>query len=226
MMRNPRRLAFSLLVGLPVGLLAAGCGGGSGTGGGLGSSIQTAHIGPVSVSFTGHPQLFTSSSSGHVPAVGQAGASYSKLSMNPAPDLSSTYLAFTRFDSQQTFEIYTLPAVQAGGAKILVHTSHCDFPSISQSGVIAFVAYTSGAYQLDTIASDGSNQKTVASLGTTNTITAISTNGALIAYVGSDGNVYTEPIAGGTPTKITTLGNADRTGVFWSPRMGHSSRVC
>src|SRR5580704_9032879 len=77
-----------------LGLLAAGCGGGSGGNSTL--STQTANVGPVAVSFSGHPHPAVTNVSGQVSTFGQAGASYSSLSMNPAPSLASTFLLFTR----------------------------------------------------------------------------------------------------------------------------------
>ncbi len=93
-----RRVVVGLLRTMPlsIGLFVIGCGGG-GTASNPTAPSQTAKIGPVAVTFTGHPQVAISGSSGQVTSVGQAGASYTNLSINPTHSLNATYLAFSRF---------------------------------------------------------------------------------------------------------------------------------
>ncbi len=157
--------------------------------------VQTSRVGPVAVSFTGHPQAALSNSSGQVTAVGQAGAVYSSLSMNPAANLASTFLVFARSASVGGDQMYTVPATGVAAPTLLVHGSINGYPSISQSGVIAFASSVSNTYSIDTIKSDGSGQKIIATPGVA--APTISPNGTTIAYGAGNGDIYSEPIGGG-----------------------------
>ncbi len=213
------KLARSLRFVTPAcfGLFAIGCGGGGGSAGNATGPGQSTQLGPVAVTFTGHPQAAINGSSGQVTSVGQAGATYTSLSMNPAPNLNSTFLAFTRTVAAGDTgdQIYTLP-FGSGAAVPLVHTSVSGYPTISQSGVIAFVMDLAGTDSIMTIKSDGSGQKLVSSLGFVEP--SISPNGSLIAFV-AGGNIYTIPAGGGSTTLIYTgsTNAANGVSVVWSP---------
>ncbi len=185
-----------------------------GSGGSPTGSTQTTHVGPVAVSFSGHPQTAIAATTGLVSAVGQAGASYSTLSIDPAHSLSSTILAYMRLMDAGS-QLYTIPAVGGGSPSLLVHSGESQYATMSQSWVIAFLTLVAGDISIDTILSDGSQQKSVV-LGTT-AIPSISPNGATIAYVNSEGNIYTVPSGGGTPTAIYTGATAVNLPVVWSP---------
>ncbi len=198
-----------------LGLLAVGCGGGGGSSGNPATSTQTTHVGPVAVSFTGHPQAAITQSSAQVTSVGQAGASYTSLSINPAPNLNSTFLLFTRNISPSGgFQIFTMPPFGSAPATLLVHSGVNGIPAISQSGVISFVNYGLSTNSLDTIKSDGSGQKVVTAVGSI--LPAISPSGTTIAYLYA-GNIWTQPVGGGAPTEIYSGGEAVAAAPVWSP---------
>ncbi len=207
--RNAVRIAPLCLA-----LLSVGCGGSPGSPTSGGGTAQTSHVGLADITFTGHPNANVTQSSGKVSTVGQAGAVYSSLSVNPAPSLDSTFLLYTRpYGSGQ---IYSLPAVQSGEQTLLLHSGDSGFPSISQSGVIAFIYNYASAVYLDTVKSDGSGEKVVSS--NFPDIPAISPNGATIVGVTAQGNIVTIPSAGGSTTQIYSGGNASQTPwAIWSP---------
>ncbi len=201
---------------LCLGLFAAGCGGGGGSAANPTGPSQTAKIGPVAVTFTGHPQVVVSQSSGTVTSVGQAGASYTTLSINPTHNLNATYLAFTRDLGFVGNEIFTMPLSQGEQQFPLLRSNFNQDPSFTQSGVIAFESYANLTTAIDTVLGDGSQQKTVQA-GTQVVYPTISPNGATIAYVTISGNIWTVPSGGGTATEIYSGGAAINTPVVWSP---------
>ncbi len=202
------------IASLFVGLLAVGCGGSGGSSTSSGGAIQTSRVGPVAVSFSGHPQAAISGTSGTVSSVGQAGASFSTLSMNPTHNLGSTYLAFTR-QLGPTSGMYAVPAVGSGVETLLLRTGSNAYPTVSQSGIVAYQTFNTGVYSLDTMLADGSQQKVVATNETG--IPAISPNGATIAYTTSGGALYTIPSGGGTPTEIVDSAVVQDFPPVWSP---------
>jgi len=212
----PRLVRFAPLC---LGLLAVGCGGGGGAGsvGNVTGPTQTGKIGPIAVSYSGHPQAQVNGFSNQVTAEGQAGASYASLSMNPAPNLNSTFLLFTREVAGD--QIYTLSPYSSQTASLFVHTSTNAYPTISHSGVIAFETNpNTGNPSLVTMKSDGSGERVLSVPGYTGGIPAISPNGQTIAYQDSAGDLYTVPVGGGTPTKIYTgLGGSNDSPPVWSP---------
>ncbi len=205
------------LAPLSIGILALGCGGGGG-----GSTVnpggpsQTSHVGPVAVTFTGHPQAEISGSTNQVTAVGQAGASFTNLSINPAHSLSSTFIAFGRQLGGGN-AVSFFPATGVGPATFPVGSGYSYTPSFSQSGVMAFFTDMAGNFSIDTMLSDGSQQKLVLASTEFVLYPTISPNGATIAYMSGDGNIYTIPSSGGTPAKIYSGGEAASAPPVWSP---------
>ncbi len=216
MQRNLRLQAIQSLrlVPLGVGLLLAGCGGGGGSTSGSSGPTQTNQLGPIGVSFTGHPQAPVTATSSQVTALGQAGASFSTLSFNPAHNLASTSIAFTRYFASQGALMYTLPAAGGQPASLMLHQGNTGYPTFSQSGVIAF-DNGPGPEAIVTMLGDGSQQKTV--VPSVIAFPAISPNGATIAYTTNDGTLYTVPSGGGTPTSILNPANAELLPPVWSP---------
>jgi len=213
----PRLVRFAPLF---LGLMAVGCGGGGGAGslGNVTGPTQKGNIGPIAVSYSGHPQAEINGSSNQVTAEGQAGASYTSLSMNPAPNLNSTFLLFTRYLSGSAYQIYTMSPYSSQTQALLVHTSSNAYPTISHSGVIAFEANPFGTPTLVTMKTDGSSERVLSVPGYAGGIPAISPNGQTITYQDSSGSVYTVPVGGGTPTKIYTgLGGSNDSPPVWSP---------
>ncbi len=196
------------------GLLAVGCGGGGGSSGNSTGPSQTSHIGPIAVTFTGHPQAEISSSTNQVTAVGQAGASFTSLSISPAHNLSSTYLALTRQFANPQLSLFSLAA--NGTAIYPTHSTASYFPSFSQSGVIAFINTVGTNSFIATMLSDGSQQKNVIPMSGDFMYPALSPNGATIAYVWG-GNIYTVPSGGGTSTEIYNAASAEAAQPVWSP---------
>ena len=98
MNRKMNKTGSWLLNGAPLGaaLLMVGCGGGGGSNGTATGPTQNATVGPVAVTFIGHPQSRVSGSSSLVTSVGEAGASFTTISINPTHNPSSTTLASLR----------------------------------------------------------------------------------------------------------------------------------
>ncbi len=200
------------IVPLCLAVLAVGCGGGGSTSNPVGPT-QTNQVGPVAVTFTGHPQAEVTGVSGTITAVGQAGASYSTLSMNPAHNLSSTVIAYSRTMSNGGSEIFTIPAVVSGPSTPLVHSGTAQYPAYSQSQVMTFQGNPGSGDLIETILGDGSQQKTVLP---GQFIPTLSPNGATIAYVNLFGQVFTIPSGGGTSTQIGTQ-QPQYSPLIWSP---------
>ena len=204
-----RTLSFGMLRAAPlcIGILAAGCGGGGGSTGTSTGPGQTATVGPVAVSFSGHPQAPVNGSSGSVTAEGQAGASYTSLSMNPAHNLNSTYFALSRNYDGGYYAMYTVPSNGFGGQVPILKSGPGLSPSFSQSGVIGYLGFVfGGTFQIETMLSDGSQQKVVSNLSDAGGIPlpTLSPNGTTFAY-SQGGDIWTIPASGGTPTAIFTL---------------------
>ncbi len=220
MLSRTRNSAFGAIRIAPfcLGLFAIGCGGGGGSSTNSTSSTETSQVGPVAVSFTGHPQVAVTASTGLVTSVGQAGASYTTLSMNPAHSLASTFIAFDRPYSSQGFKLYTVPATLNSTPSLLLNSGESAYPSISQSGVIAFWAdYPNGvtAQGIFSALGDGSQFKPV--FEGSEFESAISPNGATVAYVDELGDVWTVASSGGTSTEIYSGGDAAKEPPAWSP---------
>ncbi len=204
------------LAPLALGLLSVGCGGGGGSAANPSSPLQTRNIGPIGISYSGHPQAEINGTSGKVSSVAQAGASYSTLSFNPAHNLDSTFLLFTRIYDPNGDQLFTAPLSGVQNPTMLSHAGLSGFPSMSNSGVVCFLTGNgSSDYSVDTMLSDGSQVKSV--LAGVAAIPTISPNGSTIAYIDSLGNIWTMPSGGGTATKIYSGGNATQPGVVWSP---------
>ncbi len=200
------------LTPLCVGLLAIGCGGGSPSN--SNSPAQTSQVGPIAVTFTGHPQAVVSGSSAQITTIGQSGASYSTLSINPAHSLNSTVIAFARNLSGQGDEIFTIPSNGTGDVTSFLHSGNSLAPSFSQSGVVCLLLATGSSVSMETCLGDGSQLKSV--LSGVNAIPTISPSGTLIVYPSPEG-LFTMPSGGGTATQITTGIIVDNRPVAWSP---------
>jgi len=207
------RASLIRLAPLGIGILSIGCGGAGGPAASSSGGNQTAKVGPVDVSYIGRPQPLISSSSGQISTFGQAGVSYSNISIDPTPSLSSTYLTFFRLNSGSGDQSYTMPSNGSGGQSLLLHTGQAAYPSCSQNGTISFFTDALNTYQIETVQNDGSQVKTVIS-GVPG-LPAISPNGAVIVYINMlTGNIFSIPAAGGTPTQIYSGGNAQYQAVF------------
>ncbi len=216
---NGKWPASSLLRAVPlVALFATGCGGagvsGNLTGTGSSGKPTSTQVGNASFTFSGQPKAMINGATGPVGYVGQAGASFSTLAVNPTPNLNSTFLAFTRSLNLSGDQIYTASASSGWQPNLLLHQSNNGYVSVSQFGTMAYLTQTGGTYAIKTVQSDGTQIKTVIS-GVAG-VPAISPNGGVVAYIDSLGNLYTISVNGGTPTKIYSGGNAGGLPV-WSP---------
>ncbi len=153
------------IVPLLVALASVGCGGGGGPSTNSNGGVQTSRLGPIALSFSGHPQPAIENSTSKVTTVGQAGASYSGLSINPVPNLDSTFLLISR--AEATAQTFIAPLAGFGSAAPLVHSGNCYPASISQSGVIAFFYQGTTTSSIDTIKADGSGEKGVLTVDST-----------------------------------------------------------
>ncbi len=201
------------LIPLSLVILTLGCGGG-GSGPTSSGPTQTQHIGPVGISFVGHPGAPISATSNQVAAAGEAGASFVTLSFNPAHNVNSTLIAFTRQVTGEGDQMYTI-APAGSSASLLLHQGTNGYPTYRSKRSSCVRRRVRAEDAITTMLGDGSQQKVVVSSVTA--IPAISPNGTTIAYSASDHNIYTVPSSGGTPTKIYSGGLAELDTPVWSP---------
>jgi hypothetical protein len=208
--------ALLKLAPLSVSVVLIGCGGGGGGAGASGSGSQSnGHIGPTQVTYFGKPQAAIEGVTNQVTYDGQAGASYTSLSIDPAPSLNNTFLAFTRAIGSSGDEIYTIPASGNGSPSLLTHASVAGYPSFTQGSVICFLTAINNNYSVEQVLSDGTQEKVL--IANQQYVPTISPNGQTIAYLDSAGNIWTVPAAGGTAKEIYAGGNANAYPVIWSP---------
>jgi len=199
-----------------VGVLAIGCGGAGQQVGQPSGPTGSTNVGPAVVTYAGHPQPLVSASSGAVSTVGQAGAAFSTISVDPIPNLNSTMLAFTRQVGGVGTEFYTMPANGKTAPTQPIHTTQGGYPSFSSVGLIAFVTQNNGQYQIETMLYDGTQQHVV--VANQAMVPTISPNGATIALLDAlHGNIYTVPTSGGTLKEIYSGGDAGGSPIVWSP---------
>jgi Tol biopolymer transport system component len=215
-------LAWATAV-LSVSLTAAGCGGGGGTGAGRPVGVQTETIGQAKISFTGSPKAVTTSSSGSISAVGQAGADYSYLALFPTPNLASTYLAFSRAatNGDGNSQVYTLPFKGAPSPRVIFPSELWNlYPTCSQTGIIAFDSGKALAESfMQFCLPDGTSYRYL-KVGGGGNIPAISPDGSTIIYVSGTNALYSIPSVGGTQKNLYTAPSGSTLAQFpvvWSP---------
>ena len=189
---------------------SAGCGGGQ-SGSAVSAASHTSTLGNATVTYYGQPKPQFSSSSQQVTVLGQAGATFSNVTLEPPASLADTYIVYSR-DSG----LYILPDAYASPKLLYQNPVGAVQPGISTYGTVAFCNdYQSQAY---TIHPDGTGLKNLPLSG----VSAVyfpqyaldGTN--RIAFTDNDGDVYVAPGAGGTATKIQ-MNCYDNAGVYWNP---------
>ena len=196
-----------------VAVLAAGCGGGQSSSGPSSAQTQTSKVGEAVVTFSGQPKPQLSSSSSSVAVVGQAGATFSSVILEPAPNLDSTYLVNARsYLSQEGLYKLSFPS---GNSQLLYQDDAYAYgPGISAYGTVAFIDLLSN--NLKSVRPDGTGLTSINFTGITGAqwpnYAVDGTN--RLAFIAGE-NVYVGPGAGGTATAIQS--NASGQGVAWNP---------
>lgn len=207
---------FVRLTPICLAMLAAGCGGSGGMSASSAAPKQSTQAGNATVTFLGVPHPLSVANSGSVTAFSQAGASFSSLVVEPAPNLAATSLAFTRNIVGASQQMYTVPANGSAQPTQLVHTTISAYPSYSRAGVMALVTQANGQFSIQTIQPDGTQAHVV--LANVPGVPTISPNGQTIIYLNASvGDLYSIPAAGGTPKTIYNGANAGAGPVVWSP---------
>ena len=121
-----------------VAVAAAGCGGGQQSAGPPGGAVQTSKAGQAVLTYFGQPQPLLTASSGEVSVLGQAGATFTAMTLEPPPNIEDTFLVYSRNVNGRD-EIYELPFA-TNSPQILVHNAATggDFVGISHYGTVAF----------------------------------------------------------------------------------------
>jgi len=209
-----RKDKISLFLMAMIAAFAAGCGGGQSSTGPSSAHTQTSKVGEAVVTFSGQPKPQLSTSSSYVAVVGQAGATFSTVTLEPPPKLDDTYLVLGRFVGAD--EALYMTSYPSGTSQVLYQDSgNTSMPTVSGYGTIAFKDYTTTG-GLKSIRQDGTGLTSINFTGlTTPNWPRYATDGTnrLAFQVGS--SLYVGPGTGGTATAIQT--NDFGQGVAWSP---------
>lgn len=192
---------------------AAGCGGGGSAPASGSTAASTSKIGEATVTYFGQPKPQLTSSSGYVSVVGQAGATFSSVVLQPAPNLDSTYLTVGREYSNEE-GIYKV-AYPSGTSQLLYQNDNQAYgPATSAYGAVAF--YDSTVNSIKTIRPDGTGLTTLSLPGVTGANWPAYANDGTNRLAFTAGlKLYVAPGTGGTPTAIQT--NDLGLGQAWSP---------
>ena len=196
-------------------MLAAGCGGGPGGGGPtVASQAHTTTAGDAVITYFGQPKPLITASSNSVSALGQAGATFSTVVLQPAPNMDSTSLVIGRDMGEQT-GIYRV-SYPYGNSQLLYQNEGNDTgPGASVYGNIAF-----------TDSLEGNNLGSVRIDGTGFTGISLSeagggfrpryaTDGTNRLSMSGDGNLYVLAGSGGAETLVQS--NSAGYGGAWNP---------
>lgn len=190
----------------------AGCGGGQQ--GGASAASHTSTAGNAVFTYAGQPKPLLTTSSGNVSVLGQAGATFSSLTLEPPPNLLDTYLVITRISSDEVFGLYKLP--WSGTIQSLYQSPNSPLGAeISAYGTIAF--NTNVDFNAYTVHADGSGLKQLSFTGLSNvTHPAYAVDGTnRVTFCDSSGHLYVGPGTGGTATLIQS--NAAHGLQIWNP---------
>jgi hypothetical protein len=135
-----------------------------------------------------------------VGVVGQAGATFSAVTLEPPPNLADTYLAISR-QTDSTTSLYKLPYGSASPQLLYQNNQSPVYPGCSAYGSIAFSFVFGGLY---TVRTDGTGLRQLSFTGASGpTCPQYSVDGTnRICFVANSGGLYVAPGTGGTPTLL------------------------
>ena len=194
-------------------IAAEGCGGGASTPSQASAQSHSTQVGGAVVTYFGQPKPQLTATSGLVSVIGQAGATYSTVTLEPAPNLADTYLAYTRSSNGEP-DLYVLPWTTQTEQVLYQTPFGVEYTTISAYGTVAFNTQINAPY---TIRTDGTGLKALTFTGNPPfeypSYAVDGTN--RLAFKDSFGNLYVGPGTGGTATTIQT--NATGANLCWNP---------
>jgi len=182
-------------------LVAAGCGGGQG--GSLGNAAShTSNAGEAVLTYFGQPKPQLTASSGEVSMVGQAGATFSAVTLEPPPNLDDTYLVICRSELGVS-QLYKIPYASGTAQVLYQNASGSAFPAISAYGTVAFDGTDDNFDNAYAVRADGTGYTQLSFTGLTNvTCPTYSTDGTNRLAFTSNGGLFVGPSGGGSPTLV------------------------
>ena len=148
-MKGLRRRSLWVLASITA---AAGCGGGQ-SGSGASATIHTSKSGYAVLTYFGQPQPQLGATSGLISSVGQAGATFSTITLEPPPNLNDTYLVLGRAVDGEIV-LYKVPYATGVPQLLYQNNDGANFPAISAYGTIAF---DTNALSIETVRADGTD---------------------------------------------------------------------
>ena len=202
-MRYKQRKSL-VLAATAAAMAAAGCGGGSGGGSAATSQAHTVKSGNAVITYLGQPKPQLTTSSAAVSVVGQAGATFSTVTLEPPPNLDDTYLTFGRSTSAGPYVVEELHYGDYSPTLLYQNDGAPQNPAISAYGTVAF----QNNQTLESIRPDGTGLKSLsfAGMGAAQ-FPSYSVDGSnRLAFFGYNGNwnLCVAPGAGGSPTILQT----------------------
>ena len=134
------------LVFAAIAVAAAGCGGGQG-GGPVAAAVKTTKAGDAVITYFGQPKPQLTSSAGYVTVVGQAGATFSTVTLEPPPNLADTYIAFGRI-AEGASELYAMPYATETPQMLYQGVLGADDVGISAYGAVGFTNCSNQPYSI------------------------------------------------------------------------------
>jgi len=200
--------------------LVAGCGGGTGNGS---SNAQGAiHQGSAGINtfaYQGNPKPLITASTGQITSVTMAGASFTNIALHPNASLSNTDLIWS-MNYNGTGELYKLNYPNGAIQTLTTSAPGYNRPTQSKFGSIYC---TTGSQTGVQMLIDGTHVKSLSDGGLPFVAPSVNPAGTTLAFQTPSGDLYTCPVAGGTPTEIQT--NTGDYGTSWSPT-GASIAFC
>lgn len=207
------------------GVFGAGCGGGQ-SGASTGTGSHTATSNGLSFTYSGQPKPLLSTSSGSVSVLGQAGATFNNVTLEPAPSLGSTYLVVARGVGTYV-QLYKSSYTSIGSEQLLLESNGDDsLPGISAYGLISFTKNGFDGSQMYSVRADGTGLTpiTFTDGGLYPDGTHYSTDGTNRLSFLSGSGLFVGPSTGGTASIVQS--NATVGGyACWSPS-GTSLAYC
>ncbi|HWD39243.1 MAG TPA: hypothetical protein VG944_10370 [Fimbriimonas sp.] len=184
-------------------IVIAGCGGGSPSspGGGLGEDHSTL-VGIASISYQGKFVPAGSAVFEGVTITTMAGATFSNVTLTPAPKLENSTLVFANLGQVLTYQ---------PGRTISQITNQAEFfavPTVSKNGQVFFIGESalSGTEQIFGCNLDGSNLHQVTSTAVNHDTVSVSPSGTKLAFSTGSGRIYTVNADGTAETQLSITG--------------------